>query len=334
MPDPNSSTQDGPKAARKTDEPATATPATTPAPADTSDVGVYEPYPGAEFFHGGRHSPINAALGRRLEQEGHGDGRLLGPDWTNAHRDANRPRPVSADVAPQGRRRHVRHPRRDRLGPAEGPACQPPHPGRVGALPMAAPLTADRFVTALKAEGVRVVERSGWRSHNRNSKGAWSNLNGIVIHHTAGTNSLNLCWSGTSDLPGPLCHTHLAKDGTATMVGYGRANHAGTFATNAFNAMLNESSTHPRPDASEPTAAPTTPARSPRTRRRERPHLRHRDREPRQRTRPVPRGAVPGRGPLGRSPVPRAWLVREQRDRSQGRHPPQDRPQFRHGRLP
>ncbi|CAL9669407.1 hypothetical protein SUDANB145_07333 (plasmid) [Streptomyces sp. enrichment culture] len=88
MPDPNSSTQDGPKAARKTDEPATATPATTPAPADTSDVGVYEPYPGAEFFHGGRHSPINAALGRRLEQEGHGDGRLLGPDWTNAHRDA------------------------------------------------------------------------------------------------------------------------------------------------------------------------------------------------------------------------------------------------------
>ncbi|CAL9669387.1 hypothetical protein SUDANB145_07332 (plasmid) [Streptomyces sp. enrichment culture] len=120
---------------------------------------------------------------------------------------------------------------------------------------MAAPLTADRFVTALKAEGVRVVERSGWRSHNRNSKGAWSNLNGIVIHHTAGTNSLNLCWSGTSDLPGPLCHTHLAKDGTATMVGYGRANHAGTFATNAFNAMLNESSTHPRPDASEPVDA-------------------------------------------------------------------------------
>lgn len=120
---------------------------------------------------------------------------------------------------------------------------------------MAAPLTPDRLVAALKAEGVKVVERTGWRTHNRNRKGPWNDLNGVVIHHTAGSNSLNLCWEGTSDLPGPLCHTHLAKNGTATMVGYGRANHAGTFATNAFAAMLNESATHPRPDASEPVDA-------------------------------------------------------------------------------
>lgn len=117
---------------------------------------------------------------------------------------------------------------------------------------MAQPLSADRLVGALKAEGVTVREKSGWRTHNRNSKGPWSNLNGVVIHHTAGRDSLALCWSGTSDLPGPLCHTHLAKDGVATMVGYGRANHAGTFAQNAHNAVVDESSTHPRPDASEP----------------------------------------------------------------------------------
>ncbi|MGW6218363.1 peptidoglycan recognition protein family protein [Streptomyces olivaceus] len=120
---------------------------------------------------------------------------------------------------------------------------------------MAAPLSADRLVAALKTEGVHVTERPGWRDHNRNTKGPWSNLNGIVIHHTAGTNSLNLCWTGMADLPGPLCHTHLAKNGTATMVGYGRANHAGTFAANAFNAMLNEAPTHPRPDSAEPVDA-------------------------------------------------------------------------------
>ncbi|WP_063786005.1 N-acetylmuramoyl-L-alanine amidase [Streptomyces sp. MMG1533] len=120
---------------------------------------------------------------------------------------------------------------------------------------MAAPLSADRLLATLRAEGVKVSERSGWRTHNRNSKGSWSDLNGIVIHHTAGRDSLALCWSGTDALPGPLCHTHLAKSGVATMVGYGRTNHAGTFAQNAFNAMRDEASVHPRPDAAEPVDA-------------------------------------------------------------------------------
>lgn len=116
---------------------------------------------------------------------------------------------------------------------------------------MATPLTADRLVQALKAEGVTVRERSGWRTHNRNHKGAWGPVNGITIHHTAGRDSLALCWSGTDALPGPLCHTHLAKDGIATMVGHGRANHAGHFAQNAHDAVVKESATHPRPDAIE-----------------------------------------------------------------------------------
>ena len=118
---------------------------------------------------------------------------------------------------------------------------------------MATPLTADRLVQALKAEGVTVREKSGWRNHNRNSASRrWGPVNGITIHHTAGRDSLALCWSGTADLPGPLCHTHLAKDGIATMVGHGRANHAGTFAQNAYDAVVKESPVHPRPDASEP----------------------------------------------------------------------------------
>jgi hypothetical protein len=117
---------------------------------------------------------------------------------------------------------------------------------------MATPLSADVIVAALKAEGVKVAEHAGWRTHNRNNKGAWGPVRGVVIHHTAGSNSLDLCYEGRSDLSGPLCHTHLAKTGVATMVGNGRANHAGTFAQNAYDAVVNESATHPRPDTAEP----------------------------------------------------------------------------------
>ncbi|MBR8638578.1 N-acetylmuramoyl-L-alanine amidase [Streptomyces tuirus] len=117
---------------------------------------------------------------------------------------------------------------------------------------MATPLSADRFIAALRAEGVKVTERPGWRTYNRNHKGPWGGVNGVVIHHTAGSNSLNVCINGVAGLPGPLCHTHLAKNGTATLVGYGRTNHAGTFAANAHNAVVHESATHPRPDAAEP----------------------------------------------------------------------------------
>jgi hypothetical protein len=86
--------QDGPKTARKT----TTTDATpgpvaepTPAAADTDATAGdarYEPYPGPEYFHGGRHSPLFTAMAARLEAEGATDGRYLGPDWTTAHRDA------------------------------------------------------------------------------------------------------------------------------------------------------------------------------------------------------------------------------------------------------
>lgn len=113
---------------------------------------------------------------------------------------------------------------------------------------MATPLTADRLLAALRAEGIDVHEYRSWRTHNRNHKGAWGPVNGVLIHHTAGTNSLSLCYDGYAALPGPLCHTHLAKDGTATMISAGRANHAGKAARNAFDAVVAESTTHPRPD--------------------------------------------------------------------------------------
>lgn len=54
---------------------------------------VYEPYPGDGFFHGGRHSPLVTALGRRLVALGFGKhyssgtGGGPGPNWTNSDRE-------------------------------------------------------------------------------------------------------------------------------------------------------------------------------------------------------------------------------------------------------
>ncbi|MDT0567929.1 N-acetylmuramoyl-L-alanine amidase [Streptomyces sp. DSM 3412] len=122
---------------------------------------------------------------------------------------------------------------------------------------MAAPLSADQIVAALTAEGVNVREYKSWRTHNRDAATGktFGPVNGIVIHHTAGNDSLDFCYTGTADLPGPLCHTHLSKTGVATMVGHGRANHAGSFAQNAHDAVVAESPTHPQPDAAEPVDA-------------------------------------------------------------------------------
>ncbi|MFI9194136.1 peptidoglycan-binding protein [Streptomyces californicus] len=49
----------------------------------------YEPFPGAAFFHGGRHSPVITAMGRRLVAEGCGKYKSgPGPNWTNADRSS------------------------------------------------------------------------------------------------------------------------------------------------------------------------------------------------------------------------------------------------------
>lgn len=96
---------------------------------------------------------------------------------------------------------------------------------------MATPLTADQLLAALKAEGVKVHEHAGWRTHNRNQKGAWGPVNGSVVHHTGLYSTeaqiLGYVWSGDADLPGPLCTGLIGKKGDVYLVGNGRANHAG-----------------------------------------------------------------------------------------------------------
>ncbi|WP_240802403.1 peptidoglycan recognition family protein [Streptomyces sp. A0642] len=108
---------------------------------------------------------------------------------------------------------------------------------------MAAPMSAAVVLAALRAEGLRVVEVADWRTHNRNHKGAWGPVNGVMIHHTVtrGTaHTVALCRDGHSDLPGPLCHGVIAKDGTVYLVGWGRANHAGLGDDDVLQAVLDE----------------------------------------------------------------------------------------------
>ena len=72
---------------------------------------------------------------------------------------------------------------------------------------MSTPMSADRLLRALREEGLKVVEYRSWRTNNRNHVGPWGPVAGVMIHHTvtSGTlNSVELCYSGHSNLPGPL----------------------------------------------------------------------------------------------------------------------------------
>ncbi|MFE9039683.1 peptidoglycan-binding protein [Streptomyces sp. NPDC007818] len=108
---------------------------------------------------------------------------------------------------------------------------------------MATPLSADRLLAALRAEGVTVVEHPGWRTHHRNHTGAWGPVAGVMIHHTVSsgtTSSVAMCSDGYDSLPGPLCHGVIAKDGTVHLVSAGRANHAGGGDPSVLRAVVTE----------------------------------------------------------------------------------------------
>ncbi|MFE7351806.1 N-acetylmuramoyl-L-alanine amidase [Streptomyces sp. NPDC057543] len=116
---------------------------------------------------------------------------------------------------------------------------------------MAQPLTAAQVISALRAEGVRIVEVGNWLTHNRNSKGPWGPVHGSIVHHTVtkGTAStVRIVRDGYADLPGPLCHGMIAKDGQVHMVGWGRANHAGGGDPRVLEQVIAESyGTRPTP---------------------------------------------------------------------------------------
>ncbi|MFD8686975.1 N-acetylmuramoyl-L-alanine amidase [Streptomyces sp. NPDC059651] len=108
---------------------------------------------------------------------------------------------------------------------------------------MSSPMSASTFLDALKDEGLTVVQVGDWRTHNRNHKGPWGPVNGVMIHHTvtSGTAAtVRICRDGYPALPGPLCHGVIAKDGRVHLVGYGRANHAGLGDDDVLRAVVAE----------------------------------------------------------------------------------------------
>lgn len=117
---------------------------------------------------------------------------------------------------------------------------------------MSSPMSANRFLDALRDEGLDVVEVGAWRTHNRNHKGPWGPVHGVMIHHTVtrGTaDTVRICRDGYASLPGPLCHGVIAKDGSVHLVGYGRANHAGLGDDEVLRAVIAEKGLPPDNEA-------------------------------------------------------------------------------------
>jgi hypothetical protein len=118
---------------------------------------------------------------------------------------------------------------------------------------MATPLSAAKLLAALKAEGLTVHEHAGWKTHNRDAATgkSFGPVVGVLIHHTAGHNDKELCYSGRTGLPGPLCHSWLGKTAGLWMIGNGRANHAGLVDGDVIHALMAESSPLPKDDRAD-----------------------------------------------------------------------------------
>ncbi|MFC8332707.1 N-acetylmuramoyl-L-alanine amidase [Streptomyces olivaceus] len=116
---------------------------------------------------------------------------------------------------------------------------------------MSVPMTGAQWRAALRAEGVQFVELEGWTGRGRDEATGkpFGPVYGVLNHHTAGVDSLNLiAYRGQgAAVPAPLAHALLPKDGIVVLVAGGRANHAGTTTGNILGAIVAERSI-PRPD--------------------------------------------------------------------------------------
>ncbi len=112
---------------------------------------------------------------------------------------------------------------------------------------MAASLSAAQALAAARSTGHRVVQLTGWSSHNRGNRGTgWGPLNGVMVHHTGSDTSQpvayanNVLHDGYTGLPGPLCQFGIDAQGTIYMIGWGRANHAGAGDDRVLDMVMKE----------------------------------------------------------------------------------------------
>jgi hypothetical protein len=76
----------------------------------------------------------------------------------------------------------------------------------------------------MRTAGLTVNEVKGWETRMR--PGVFRPI-GIIMHHTAGTNSLAIITNGDATLAGPRANFHIEKSGLINVVSGGKANHAG-----------------------------------------------------------------------------------------------------------
>ncbi|WP_326565064.1 peptidoglycan recognition family protein [Amycolatopsis rhabdoformis] len=93
------------------------------------------------------------------------------------------------------------------------------------------------LATIARSAGLNVVEQPGWATRGH---GQMSGVKAVVCHHTAGpatgnAPSLGVVQNGRSDLPGPLAHYVLGRDGTVYVVAAGLCYHAGAVLNNAWS---------------------------------------------------------------------------------------------------
>lgn len=108
---------------------------------------------------------------------------------------------------------------------------------------MSAPMSIDKLITQLHRWNLPFQAYKDWSHNNRGDRGnGWSDLRGIMIHHTGsdGTDQRELLYSGRTGLPGPLCHFGIDQKGTIHLVGWGRANHAGSGDSAVLRHVTNE----------------------------------------------------------------------------------------------
>jgi peptidoglycan hydrolase-like protein with peptidoglycan-binding domain len=80
--------------------------------------------------------------------------------------------------------------------------------------------------------GIDVYPVKGWETRGRPYTFAPV---GVMIHHTAGKNSLRIITNGRKGLPGPLSQFLISKSGRVYLVSQGYCNHAGTGSSSVLN---------------------------------------------------------------------------------------------------
>ena len=110
---------------------------------------------------------------------------------------------------------------------------------------MARPMNPDETLRALQHWRVPFKTVDGWRTRDRNHRGPWGPVHGLMVHHTgddaADNIDLRVIVHGRADLPGPLAQFGCDDEGTIWVIACGRANHAGGGDPRVLRAVIAES---------------------------------------------------------------------------------------------